>query len=69
MKEQDYNEIMSEMAAARGVAPGELEAEMQAAIDEAWDEDTKSFKHFPSDAHIEAIIRLIAKQVIKKNIA
>ena len=65
MNETDYSEMMSEMAAARGVTPTELEAEMQDGIDAAWDNETNSFKHFPSGAHFEALVRLIAKQVQK----
>ena len=66
MKEQDYNELMTEMATARGITTAELEKEMQSAIDEAWDEKTKTMQFPKGDAHIEMLIRLIAKEVSKE---
>ena len=53
----DYKKLYKMAAERRGITVEQLKAEMDAAIKEAWDEETKQFKAIPKfDAFVDVVI-------------
>jgi len=61
MLNQQYDDAIVKMAAKRGITVAELETEMQAAVDMAWDKESKSFKEFPSNVHMDVLVMMLMR--------